>query len=180
MRRAHRVIPQPAVCFCPLSAVLRLPANPESSGLCAAERRAFQERLPVPALAWPSVRDKLPAYTRVCSAAATPGRPVHGMGRRAAAPQTRLRPRPAKRAAVRAAHGPGARAPSRAWRRAGADGCAGGVQLIVMALCSATWLAITIAVFVGNHQRPTAVWEGYRDPIAWAVLLWPAIGARLP
>jgi len=53
------------------------------------------------------------------------------------------------------------------------------VQLIVMALCSATWLAITIAVFVGNHQRPTAVWEGYRDPIAWAVLLWPAIGAHL-
>ena len=70
-------------------------------------------------------------------------------------------------------------------RCAGADGCAGAddragaVQLIVMALCSATWLAITIAVFVGNHQRPTAVWEGYRDPIAWAVLLWPAIGARL-
>ena len=46
-----------------------------------------------------------------------------------------------------------------------------------MAVCSATWLAITIAVFVGNHRRPTAVWEGYRDPIAWAVLLWPALGA---
>ena len=48
-----------------------------------------------------------------------------------------------------------------------------------MAVCSATWLAITIAVFVGNHRRPTAVWEGYRDPIAWAVLLWPALGAHI-
>ena len=53
-------------------------------------------------------------------------------------------------------------------------------QLIVMAVCSATWLAITIAVFVGNHQRPTAVWEGYRDPIGWLVLLWPALGAAAP
>ncbi|KAK9832644.1 hypothetical protein WJX81_006641 [Elliptochloris bilobata] len=50
------------------------------------------------------------------------------------------------------------------------------VKLIVMALCSATWLAVTIAVFVGNNRRPTAVWEGYRDPIAWLVLLWPALG----
>ena len=49
-----------------------------------------------------------------------------------------------------------------------------------MAVCSATWLAITIAVFVGNHQRPTAVWEGYRDPIGWLVLLWPALGAATP
>lgn len=45
-----------------------------------------------------------------------------------------------------------------------------------MAVLSAVWLGTALVQAAGQGQPPTSLWEGFRDPVAWLVLLWPAIG----
>lgn len=51
-----------------------------------------------------------------------------------------------------------------------------GVQVMAMALLSLGWLGWA-AVGELQQGRPVAsLWEGFRDPVAWLVMLWPALG----
>ena len=50
------------------------------------------------------------------------------------------------------------------------------MQVIAMAALSLCWLGVA-AVRVVQQGEPVAdLWQGYRDPLAWLVLLWPALG----
>ena len=45
-----------------------------------------------------------------------------------------------------------------------------------MAVLSAGWLGAAALQKEGSGQAVSSLWEGYRDPLAWLVLLWPALG----
>ena len=50
------------------------------------------------------------------------------------------------------------------------------VKLTVMACLSFVWLIADIAHKVLIGQEAVSVWAGFRNPVAWLVLLWPAVG----
>lgn len=50
------------------------------------------------------------------------------------------------------------------------------VKLTVMACLSFVWLIADIVHKVLIGKGAISVWAGFRDPIAWLVLLWPAVG----
>ena len=45
-----------------------------------------------------------------------------------------------------------------------------------MAVLSAGWLAAAALQKEHEGQAVSSLWEGYQDPVAWLVLLWPALG----
>ena len=49
-------------------------------------------------------------------------------------------------------------------------------KLSVMACMSILWLVSDAVYKVSTHQPVSSIWAGWRSPIAWLVLLWPAIG----
>lgn len=49
-------------------------------------------------------------------------------------------------------------------------------KLTVMACMSFLWLISDALYKVATHQSVLSMWAGFRNPIAWLVLLWPAIG----
>ena len=50
------------------------------------------------------------------------------------------------------------------------------LQVMTMAILSLGWLGAAALSEVQQGQPVVALWEGFRDPIAWLVLLWPAVG----
>lgn len=49
-------------------------------------------------------------------------------------------------------------------------------KLSVMACMSFLWLASDAVYKVSTHQSVRSIWAGFRNPVAWLVLLWPALG----
>ena len=49
-------------------------------------------------------------------------------------------------------------------------------QVVAMAVLSAAWLAAAVLQKEHTGQAASSLWEGYHDPLAWLVLLWPALG----
>lgn len=49
-------------------------------------------------------------------------------------------------------------------------------KLSVMACMSFLWLISDAIYKVSTHQSVRTIWAGFRNPVAWLVLLWPAIG----
>ena len=49
-------------------------------------------------------------------------------------------------------------------------------QVLAMALLSVGWLGAALLQKSVDHQPVTSLWGGYADPVAWLVLLWPAVG----
>ena len=49
-------------------------------------------------------------------------------------------------------------------------------KLTVMACMSFLWLISDALYKVATHQSVLLIWAGFRNPVAWLVLLWPAIG----
>ena len=49
-------------------------------------------------------------------------------------------------------------------------------KLTVMACMSFLWLISDALYKVATHQPVLSIWAGFRNPVAWLVLLWPAIG----
>lgn len=45
-----------------------------------------------------------------------------------------------------------------------------------MAVLSMAWLGIDFLRAAEQGHSGSTLWEGYQDPIAWLVLLWPAVG----
>lgn len=45
-----------------------------------------------------------------------------------------------------------------------------------MAVLSLGWLGAAALSEVQQGQPVVALWEGFRDPLSWLVLLWPAVG----
>jgi hypothetical protein len=45
-----------------------------------------------------------------------------------------------------------------------------------MAVLSVAWLAVAVLQKGVEGQPVTSLWGGYGDPLAWLVLLWPAVG----
>ncbi|EIE27659.1 hypothetical protein COCSUDRAFT_39263 [Coccomyxa subellipsoidea C-169] len=50
------------------------------------------------------------------------------------------------------------------------------VMVMTMAVLSLGWLGAAAVSEVQQGEPIVTLWEGYRDPIAWLVLLWPAVG----
>ncbi len=50
------------------------------------------------------------------------------------------------------------------------------LQVMTMAVLSLGWLGAAAVSEVQQGEPIVTLWEGYRDPIAWLVLLWPAVG----
>lgn len=51
-----------------------------------------------------------------------------------------------------------------------------GWQVLSMAVLSVGWLAVAVLQKGVEGQPVTSLWDGYTDPLAWLVLLWPAVG----
>ena len=49
-------------------------------------------------------------------------------------------------------------------------------KLTVMACMSILWLLSDAIYKVSTHQSVVSIWAGFRNPVAWLVLLWPALG----
>ena len=49
-------------------------------------------------------------------------------------------------------------------------------KLTVMAFMSFLWLISDALYKVATHQSVLSIWAGFRNPVAWLVLLWPAVG----
>ena len=50
------------------------------------------------------------------------------------------------------------------------------MQVVTMAVLSVCWL-IAAGIFEVEQSAPlSSLWQGYGDPVAWLVLLWPALG----
>ncbi|KAL3139556.1 hypothetical protein ABBQ38_003876 [Trebouxia sp. C0009 RCD-2024] len=49
-------------------------------------------------------------------------------------------------------------------------------KLSVMACMSMLWLVSDAVYKVSTHQSVRSIWAGFRNPVAWLVLLWPALG----
>ena len=49
-------------------------------------------------------------------------------------------------------------------------------KLSVMACMSILWLISDALYKVATHQSVLSLWAGFRNPVAWLVLLWPALG----
>lgn len=45
-----------------------------------------------------------------------------------------------------------------------------------MAVLSLGWLGVAAIGKLQQGDDAVSLWEGFRDPLAWLVLLWPAIG----
>lgn len=45
-----------------------------------------------------------------------------------------------------------------------------------MAVLSSAWLGVDFLRAAQQGQPGSMLWDGYQDPIAWLVLLWPAVG----
>ena len=45
-----------------------------------------------------------------------------------------------------------------------------------MAVLSLGWLGLAAIGKLEQGDQVVSLWEGFRDPLAWLVLLWPAVG----
>ena len=45
-----------------------------------------------------------------------------------------------------------------------------------MAVLSCCWLGAAAILEVEQSAPLSSLWQGYGDPLAWLVLLWPAVG----
>ncbi len=50
------------------------------------------------------------------------------------------------------------------------------MQVCSMAVLSLCWLGVAAIQETTQGAPVTDLWQGYRDPLAWLVLLWPALG----
>ena len=49
-------------------------------------------------------------------------------------------------------------------------------QVVAMAVLSLCWLGVAALQETQQGAPVTDLWQGYGDPLAWLVLLWPALG----
>ena len=61
-------------------------------------------------------------------------------------------------------------------KRYSTEGVAQCMQVVSMAVLSICWLGAAAILEVEQSAPLSSLWQGYGDPLAWLVLLWPAIG----